>query len=100
MTLEAPHPADANERDDDLLTRAEASAYLLRFGIHMKPATLARAWSTGGDGPPCRHVRRRPLYPRAALRAWAQSQTTELRRSAGGPPIDEVPPRSEGERDE
>lgn len=84
MTFESPTPPPP-ERDDDLLTRAEASAYLLRFGIRMKPATLARAWSTGADGPPCRHVRRRPLYPRAALRAWAESQTTGLRRSARDP---------------
>lgn len=75
----------APERDEDLLTRAEASEYLQRFGIRMKPATLARAWSTGGSGPPCRHVRRKPLYPRSALKAWAESQMTDLRRSAQEP---------------
>lgn len=85
MSFDETPPATA-ERDDDLLTRAEASEYLLRFGIRMKPATLARAWSTGGGGPPCRHVRRRPLYPRSALRAWAESQTTDLRSSAREPP--------------
>lgn len=79
---EAPQVGTPAERDDDLLTRAEASAYLRRFGIRMKPATLARAWSTGANGPPCRHVRGRPFYPRDVLRAWAESQTTDLRRSA------------------
>lgn len=77
-----PAAPAAAEDPDDLLTRAEASEYLRRFGIRMKPATLARAWSVGANGPPCRHVRRRPLYPRAALRAWAESQSTDLRRSA------------------
>lgn len=71
----------AVERDEDLLTRAEASAYLARFHIRMKPATLARVWSVGGDGPPCRHIRGKPWYPRAALRQWALSQQTRLRRS-------------------
>jgi len=33
--------------DDDLLTRKEASAFLVQFGIRMKPETLARLWSTG-----------------------------------------------------
>jgi hypothetical protein len=81
MTRDAPA-----EHDEDLLTRAEASEYLRRFGIRMKPATLARAWSTGADGPPCRHVRRKPLYPRSALRAWAESQTSDLRGSCREPP--------------
>ena len=51
------------ERDEDLLTRSEASEYLARFHIRMKPATLARIWSVGGDGPPCRHIRGKPWYP-------------------------------------
>lgn len=73
----------AEERDDDLLTRAEASAYLARYNVRMKPATLARIWSVGGDGPPCRHIRRKPFYPRAELRAWALRQRTGLRPSKG-----------------
>jgi len=80
---DAPTPADAPpEHDDDLLTRTEASDYLRRFGIRMKPATLARLWSTGGDGPACRHIRGKPFYPRAVLRAWAEDQDTGLRRAA------------------
>lgn len=71
----------AIERDEDLLTRAQASDYLARFHIRMKPATLARLWSVGGDGPPCRHIRGKPWYPRGELRSWAQSQQTNLRRS-------------------
>jgi len=69
----------AEERDDDLLTRAQASAYLKRFQIGLKPATLARMWSVGADGPPCRHVRKKPYYPRGELRAWALRQRTALR---------------------
>ena len=69
------------ERDDDLLTRAEASAYLARYNVRMKPATLARIWSVGGEGPPCRHIRRKPFYPRAELRVWALRQQTGLRAS-------------------
>lgn len=69
------------EQDEDLLTRTEASDYLSRFHIRMKPATLARVWSVGGDGPPCRHIRGKPWYPRGELRSWAESQQTNLRRS-------------------
>jgi hypothetical protein len=75
-------PFSPHERDDDLLTRAEASDYLLRFHIHMKPQTLARIWSVGGQGPRCVHIRRKPWYPRGELRRWAQSQQTGLRASA------------------
>lgn len=60
-----------------LLSRVEASAALVLFGIHMKPATLARAWSTGKGGPPCQHIRGKPWYPRDRLEAWARSQITE-----------------------
>ena len=76
------HDPSPTERDDDLLTRAEASEFLKGFGIRMKPATLARAWSTGSNGPPCRHVRGKPFYPRHVLRTWAESQITRLRRSS------------------
>lgn len=76
------NPAEhSEERDEDLLTRAQASEYLTRFHIRMKPATLARVWSAGGDGPPCQHIRGKPWYPRGELRSWAQSQQTNLRRS-------------------
>ncbi|TAJ70305.1 MAG: hypothetical protein EPO51_18790 [Phenylobacterium sp.] len=64
-----------------MLTRAEASAFLARFSVRMKPATLARIWSVGQDGPPCRHIRRKPYYPRGELRAWALRQRTGLRAS-------------------
>lgn len=74
-----PEPA---QRDEDLLTRAEASAFLARYKIRMKPATLARIWSVGGRGPPCIHVRSKPYYPVGSLRAWAESQTSGLRSSA------------------
>lgn len=77
-----PVPAEGSgERDDDLLTRKEASAYLARYHVTLKPATLARIWSVGGDGPPCQHIRSRPLCPRGELRAWALGQRTPLRHS-------------------
>ncbi|RZJ44931.1 MAG: hypothetical protein EON86_02390 [Brevundimonas sp.] len=72
----------AGPGDADLLTRKEASAFLAQFGIRLKPQTLARLWSTGGNGPPCRHIRHKPYYPRAVLRDWAIAQTTELRSAA------------------
>jgi hypothetical protein len=81
MIAQDPQTADLGERDDDLLTRTEASAYLARFHIRMKPATLARVWSVGGDGPPCQHIRGKPWYPRDELRRWARAQQTNLRRS-------------------
>ncbi|WP_332654516.1 hypothetical protein [Brevundimonas sp.] len=78
---ETDTPPDAVERDEDLLTRAEASAFLARFMIRLKPASLARLWSVGGAGPPCTHIRGKPYYPRGVLRAWAESQHSGLRRS-------------------
>lgn len=74
--------AAAPSSDKILLTRAEAAAHLERFGIRLKPATLARLWSTGGGGPPCRHVRAKPFYPRDLLEAWAASQISEIRTGA------------------
>lgn len=68
--------------DEDLLTRAEASAFLALLGVRLKPATLARLWSTASNGPPCRHVRSRPYYPRGLLRDWAKTQITEVRTGA------------------
>lgn len=81
MTASNTPPEALEERDDDLLTRAQASEFLARFHIRMKPATLARIWSVGADGPPCRHIRGKPWYPRGELRRWAASQQTNLRRS-------------------
>jgi hypothetical protein len=81
MNASGPNFTD-EERDDDLLTRAQASEYLARFHIGLKPASLARIWSVGGNGPPCEHIRGRPKYPRGALRIWAQSQRTGLRNSS------------------
>lgn len=73
---------DLGSGEEDLLTRAEASAFLMQVGVRLKPATLARLWSTGGDGPPCRHIRAKPFYPRGLLRAWALTQVGELRSGA------------------
>ncbi len=90
MIPSEPETTATREHDEDLLTRAEASAYLSRFNVRMKPATLARIWSVGQDGPPCRHIRRKPFYPRGELRAWALQQRTGLRASrAPGAPVQE-----------
>lgn len=67
---------------EDLLTRSQASAELAAFGIRMKPETLARAWCRGSGGPPCRHIRGKPYYPRALLHGWARNQITPLAASA------------------
>lgn len=75
-------PEAPSAGEEDLLTRAEASAFLAPFGIRMKPATLARLWSAGGNGPPCRHVRAKPYYPRGLLRTWAMSQMSDIRTAA------------------
>ena len=83
--LEPPAPPAAVpgvDPEDVLLTRTEASAFLLTLGIRLKPASLARAWCMGGDGPPCVHIRRKPYYPREVLRRWAAAQMTGLRTSA------------------
>lgn len=74
----APEPP---EDDGDLLTRVEASAYLERFHVQLRPSTLARLWSVGGNGPPGVLVRNRPRYPRGTLRAWALSQRSDPQRS-------------------
>ncbi len=69
------HPA-TEPKAETLLTRAEASIYLEGKGIRMKPTTLARAYSTGSGGPPCRHIRNKPFYPVDLLETWAQAQIT------------------------
>jgi hypothetical protein len=78
----APAQSGGDAPDDVLLTRKEASDFLLTLGVQLKPSTLARLWSTGGNGPPCVHHRNRPRYPRGVLRAWAAAQTTSLQRSS------------------
>lgn len=72
------------------LTRAEAAIFLTELGIRIKPATLARLWSTNGGGPPCRHIRAKPYYPREMLKAWADDQISEVRTGA--------PPAARGQR--
>lgn len=86
-------PLTCGGGDEDLLTRAEASIFLAGLGVRLKPETLARIWSTGGDGPPCRHIRRKPFYPRGALRTWAASQIGDLRAAA---PAAAQPARTRG----
>lgn len=91
MTLMSSEDEPRPERPPELLlTRAEASAYLAELGVRLKPATLARLWSTGSSGPPCRHVRAKPFYPRDLLRVWAEAQITEVR--------DGAPPAARGRR--
>ena len=68
--------------DGDLPTLKEASAFLAHFAIRLKPEMPAPIWSTGGDGPPCRHIRHKPYYPRGVLRDWALSQVGELKPAA------------------
>ncbi|MFZ2028819.1 MAG: hypothetical protein WAU68_00805 [Vitreimonas sp.] len=78
------HPEDALPEDfvDALLTRKEASQYLSTIGVRRKPATLAKLFCVGADGPPCVHDGRRPLYPKRLLHVWGVAQLTQLRRSS------------------
>jgi len=78
------HPEDALPEGfiDALLTRREAAAYLSSIGVKRAPATLAKLFCIGGDGPPCHHDGRRPLYPKGLLHAWGMRQLTQLRRSS------------------
>lgn len=83
-----PDPCCVSGRDPDpapelRLTRAEASVFLQARGIRMKPATLARAYSTGSGGPPCRHIRNKPYYPLDLLEAWAETQIGVVTTSSG-----------------
>lgn len=80
-----PSPGAPTE-PEDLLSRKEASRLLEDFRIHLKPASLARIWSVGGNGPPAIHIGRRPFYPRAELIAWARRQRSGLRASGRSPP--------------
>jgi hypothetical protein len=89
IRLSQPEPETAQD-DEDLLTRAEASAFLAAYGVRLKPATLARIWSTGGNGPPCRHIRAKPFYPQGLLRTWALAQLGDVRTGA--------PPAAQGRR--
>jgi hypothetical protein len=82
MTDMVPHKDVDPAPDEALLTRKEASDFLFGLGVRIKPATLARLWSSGSSGPPCRHIRSRPFYPRGLLKAWAMAQMTEIRSGA------------------
>lgn len=74
--LRQPYAPASACKFSDWLTRAQASAFLEARGIRMKPSTLARAYSTGSGGPPCRHIRNKPYYPPDLLDAWAGQQIT------------------------
>ncbi|WP_287103978.1 hypothetical protein [Brevundimonas sp.] len=76
LQIDPVEPDTQQGAREELLTRAEASAFLEARGIRMKVTTLARAYSTGSGGPPCRHIRNKPYYPKALLAAWAEAQIT------------------------
>lgn len=76
--------------EGELLTRAEAAAFLSAMGVRMKTATLARLWSTASDGPPVRHIRSKPYYPQRLLGNWGRAQISDLRTGA--------PPAAQGRR--
>lgn len=85
MNPDVPALATSREkRDDDLLTRAEASTNLLRFSVALQPATLARIWSVAGNGGTLpAHAEASLLPPRGELRAWALRQRSRLRAASG-----------------
>lgn len=60
------------------LRRFEVPEYLLlKFGITIAPATLAKLASTGG-GPSFNKANRTPLYPTDALDVWAEKRLGRL----------------------
>ena len=59
---------------DQLLSRAEVSAYLKSFGLKLAPQTLAKWKSTGAAGPPITYFGHRALYNFAELNSWLNSQ--------------------------
>lgn len=65
--------------NDVLLTRKEASRELAAMGIRRSPATLAKLYSKGTNGPPCVHLGRTPYYLRSELHAWVRRQLTAPR---------------------
>ena len=68
------------------LRRWEAAEYLcLRFGIEIRPATLAKYASVGG-GPAFNKSNRTPLYPTAELDRWALNRLGQLRLSTADVP--------------
>lgn len=67
------------------LTRSEASEHLTRRGIPLKPATLARWFSTTSSGPPVVHFGRKPLYPLDLLDAWIEDRLSKPRTSSSAP---------------
>jgi hypothetical protein len=78
------HPEDKlpDGFEDALLDRRQASAYLETIGVRRKPATLAKLYCIGDDGPPCMHDGRRVLYPKRLLHFWGVRQLTAVRRSS------------------
>jgi hypothetical protein len=78
------HPEDKlpDDFEDVLLDRRQASAYLESIGIRRKPATLAKLYCIGADGPPCVHDGRRVLYPKRLLHLWGVRQLTAVRKSS------------------
>jgi hypothetical protein len=67
------------------LRRAQASEYLLqKYGIILKPSTMAKWWCLKSDGPPAYLAGRVPLYPRDGLDAWAIKYLGPLRTSTSG----------------
>ncbi len=78
------HPEDAlpDDFEDALLDRRAASQYLLSIGVRRAPATLAKLFCTGADGPPCQHDGRRVLYPKGSLHLWGVHQLSAIRRSS------------------
>jgi hypothetical protein len=73
---------DEAVKRDRLLRRTEAAKYVTAtYGFPCSPKTLAKIACTSSEGPPFRMVGRTPLYPTAALDAWAQSKIGPLVRS-------------------
>ncbi len=71
------------------MTRKEVSQYLREiWGFRLQPATLAKWFSKGSDGPLAYKAGRAVIYPRELLDIWAERRLGKPKRS----------PLSSGER--
>lgn len=73
----------SNNAECKLLSRKDASQYLMDRGVKRAPSTLAKLGCIGG-GPPFKHIGRAPMYPTDELDAWILSITSPLIKSTSG----------------
>ncbi len=68
------------QEPDKIFRRRDAAAALTAAGFPIAPATLSTLASRGG-GPPYRRFSGRAIYKWSDLVSWAETRTSEPRRS-------------------